>query len=63
MEELEILFEEQTKAKKIGDYVKLNEINKKIFAIREEKRKQKKIERQKQNENAINKKIEEILTQ
>ena len=62
MEELKKLYEEQTKAIKYGDMAKLNEINKKIFALREQKRKQKKLEIEKQKEIEMNKKIEKILT-
>ena len=46
MEELKKLYEEQFKAIKSGNYPRLNEINKQIFAIREEKRKADKKARQ-----------------
>ena len=62
MEELKNLYQQQLQALKMGNMIKLSEINKKIFTIREQIRKQKKLERQQKNETAINKKIEQILT-
>lgn len=62
MEELKKLYEEQFKAIKSGNYPRLNEINKQIFAIREEKRKADKKARQQERENKLNERIEQILT-
>ena len=61
MENLKNLQKEQQKALKNNDFCKLNEINKKIFAIREELRKQKRKERQQQNDENLNRKIDSIL--
>ena len=62
MEILKNLYKEQQKALKNNDMWQLNEINKKIFAIREELRKQKILTKQKQNDDEIDKRINEILS-
>lgn len=61
MEELKKLKAEQLKAIKTGNYPQLNEINKKIFAIREQARKEREVERQRQREERTNAKILEAL--
>ena len=60
-ENLKNLQIEQQKALKSNNLCVLNEINKKIFAIREEIRKLKAKERQKKNDDDIDKKIYDIL--
>lgn len=62
MEILKNLYKEQQKALKNNNLYELNEINKKIFAIREELRKQKMLTKQKQNDDEIDKRINEILS-
>lgn len=62
MEELKKLYEEQIKANKYGDMVKLNEINKKIFTIREARRKARKEARDIEREKELNQKIEQLIT-
>lgn len=61
MENLENLYKEQQKALKSNNLLQLNEINKKIFAIREQMRKEKIKQLQKQNDDNLNKKIDNIL--
>ena len=61
MEELKKLKAEQLKAIKTGNYPQLNEINKKLFAIREQARKEREAERQRQREERTNAKILEAL--
>lgn len=61
MDELKKLKAEQIKAIKSGNYPQLNEINKKIFAIREQARKEREAERQRQREERTNAKILEAL--
>ena len=61
MDELKKLKAEQLKAIKSGNYPQLNEINKKIFALREQARKEREAERQRQKEERTNAKILEAL--
>lgn len=61
MENLEQLKEEQMKAIRAGDFARLNAINQKIFEIREQRRKERELERQEQKDNETDKKIIEIL--
>ena len=61
MDELKKLKAEQLKAIKSGNYPQLNEINKKIFALREQARKEREAERQRQQEERTNAKILEAL--
>lgn len=61
MENLEQLKEEQQKAMKAGDLARLNAINKKIFEIREQRRKEREKEREEIKDNETDKKIIEIL--
>lgn len=61
MENLENLYKEQQKALKSNNLFQLNEINKKIYEIREQMRKEKIKQLQKQNDDNLNKKIENIL--
>ena len=61
MDELKKLKAEQLKAIKNGDYPQLNEINKKIFALREQARKEREAERQRQKEERTNARILKAL--
>lgn len=61
MDELKKLKAEQLKAIKSGNYPQLNEINKKIFALREQARKEREAERQRQREERTDAKILEAL--
>ena len=61
MEKLKQLKAEQLKAIKSGNYPQLNEINKKIFALREQARKEREAERQKQKEERTNARIFKAL--
>lgn len=61
MDELKKLKAEQLKALKTGNYPQLNEINKKIFAIREQARKEREAERQRQREERTDRYILEII--
>lgn len=61
MDELKKLKAEQVKAIKSGNYPQLNEINKKIFALREQARKEREAERQRQREERTNAKILKAL--
>ena len=61
MDELKKLKAEQLKAIKSGNYPQLNEINKKIFALREQARKEREAERQKQKEERTNARILKAL--
>ena len=61
MDELKKLKAEQLKAIKSGNYSQLNEINKKIYAIREQARKEREAERQRQREERTNARILEAL--
>lgn len=61
MDELKELKAEQLKAIKSGNYPQLNEINKKIFAIREQARKERESERQRQREEKTERYILEVI--
>ena len=61
MDELKKLKAEQLKAIKSGNYPQQNEINKKIFALREQARKEREAERQKQKEERTNARILKAL--
>ena len=62
LERLNELKTQQLQALKFGDFVALNEINKKMFAIREELRKERKKAREQAHENKTAEKIDAILT-
>ena len=55
------LVREQIKADRSGDYVKLNEINKKLYALRENERQQKQKQREKEQDEARARRIEALL--
>lgn len=61
MGELKELYRAQQKAQKMGDFVKLNEINKQIYTIREQRRKEKARARQEEQDKQTAKQIENIL--
>lgn len=62
MKELEKLLQQQAEALKFGNFVALNEINKKIFELRQQHRKQKTREKELELDTKIDEKIVEILT-
>lgn len=62
LQELEQLKARQLQALKFGDFVALNEINKQMFAIREELRKERKKAQEQEQDNKTAQKIETILT-
>lgn len=61
MDELKRLKAEQLKAIKSGNYPQLNEINKKIFALREQARKEREQAKQRERESRTDKKILTLL--
>lgn len=61
MEELKILYKEQQKAMKQRNYFELNNINKKIYEIREKLKQIKAKERQIEQDRQTERKIEIIL--
>lgn len=62
MDILEELKQEQRNALKNGDFIKLNLINKKIFTIREQARKEKQQAREQAREQRTAQKIESMLS-
>lgn len=56
------LIKQQAEAKRRGDYIKLNEINKIIYNIREQHRKAKEKAREQERDNRTAERIENILT-
>lgn len=61
MERLKQLKAEQLKAIKNGDNKALSEINKQIYKIREQARKEREAERQRQQDNYINNKFNKLV--
>lgn len=61
MENLEQLKAQQIKALKTGDYIALNAINKQIFTIREQARKEREQARQRERESRTDRKILTLL--
>lgn len=62
LERLKELKTQQLQALKMGDFATLNEINRQMFAIREELRKERKKAREQARENKTAEKIDAILT-
>ena len=58
---IEELKKQQAEAMKYGNFAKLNEINKKLYEIRELQRKAKQRKKEQQQDDLTAKKIEEIL--
>lgn len=61
MDEIKKLKAEQLKALKTGNYPQLNEINKKLFAIREQARKEREQAKQRERENKTDRRILEVM--
>ena len=61
MENLEQLRAQQIKALKTGDYIALNAINKQIFTIREQARKEREQAKQRERESRTDRKILTLL--
>ena len=61
MENLEQLKAQQIKALKTGDYIALNAINKQIFTIREQARKEREQAKQRERESRTDRKILTLL--
>lgn len=61
MENLKQLKAQQIKALKTRDYIALNAINKRIFTIREQARKEREQAKQRERENRTDKKILTLL--
>lgn len=61
MERLKQLKAEQLKAIKNGDNKALSEINRQIYEIREQARKEREAERQRQQDNYINNKFNKLV--
>lgn len=62
MEDIKKLQAEQINAYRAGDFAKLNEINKKIYQIREQKRKAKAKTKEQEQDDKMAELIEQILT-
>lgn len=62
MEDIKELQAEQIDAYRAGDFVRLNEINKKIYQIREQKRKVKAKTKEQEQDDKTAELIEQILT-
>lgn len=61
MEDIKKLQAEQIDAYRAGDFARLNAINKEIFRIREQRRKERAKAREQERDNQTNEKIIEIL--
>ena len=62
MNELKELKQQQKLAYEMGDFATFSAINKRIYELREQRIKQKELQRQKEIDDKIAKKIDEILT-